>query len=289
MVVRTEIQSRSAKHTLINMKVSHQLKHRIAQKYGKWAIVTGASSGIGQELALQIAACGLHTILVARNNSKLSDLKAQIEGQYGTQVITISLDLGSDSVHPVIDAAKGKEVGLLVASAGFGTSGPLINGSLPEEVNMLKVNCESLLAITHHYAQYFARQKRGGIILLSSMVAFQGVPFAAHYAATKAYVQTLAEGLYHELKPLNVDIIAAAPGPVQTGFGARAHMKMGNVLTPEDIAVPILKALGGKMTVLPGLLTKILVYSLRTVPRWGKIRIMKLVMSGMTKHQQTTK
>ena len=120
--------------------------------------------------------------------------------------------------------------------------------------------------------------------MLSSMVAFQGVPFSANYAATKAYVQSFAEGIYHELKPFGVDVLAAAPGPVKSGFEKRANMKMDMFLTPEQIAVPILNALGNTMTIFPGGLTKLLVYSLRTVPRWAKIRIMKLVMSGMAKH-----
>lgn len=113
------------------------------------------------------------------------------------------------------------------------------------------------------------------------MVAFQGVPNAAHYAATKAYVQSLAEALSEELQPFKVAVLAAAPGPVSSGFASRAHMNMGKALTPEEVGVPILKALGKQVTVLPGWLTKLLVYSLMTLPRWGKIKVMKKVMSGM--------
>jgi short-subunit dehydrogenase len=152
---------------------------------------------------------------------------------------------------------------------------------------MLRLNCEALLTLTHHFAQRFVTQKRGGIILMSSMVAFQGVPYSANYAATKAYVQSLAEALAEELKPYGVDVLAAAPGPVASGFGQRANMKMNMSLTPQQVGIPILKALGRNTTVLPGFLTKFLVYSLRTVPRWGKVKIMKIVMGGMTEHQRT--
>jgi hypothetical protein len=157
---------------------------------------------------------------------------------------------------------------------------------LHAELNMLKVNCEALLTLTHYYGQQFAQQKRGGIILMSSMLAFQGTAFAAHYAATKAYVQTLAEGLAVELKPYGVDVLAAAPGPVESGFGQRSNLKMSMSMTPSEVGVPILKALGRQITVLPGSLTKLLVYALRTVPRWGKVQIMAKIMSGMTKHQR---
>ena len=121
---------------------------------------------------------------------------------------------------------------------------------------------------------------------MSSLVSFQGVPFAANYAATKAYVQSLAEAIGEELKPFGVDVLAAAPGPVKTGFGQRANMNMDLALTAQDISLPILKALGRKQTVLPGLLTKVLTYSLSTVPRWGKVKIMQKVMGGMTSHQR---
>ena len=149
------------------------------------------------------------------------------------------------------------------------------------------VNCEALLVLTHHFAQVFANRGRGGIILLSSMVGFQGAPFAANYAATKAYVQSLAEALFIELKGSGVDVLAAAPGPVSTGFEQRANMKMDMTMTPAQVGVPILRALGRKGTVLPGFLTKFLTYSLRTAPRWGRVRIMKLVMGGMTKTSAT--
>ena len=268
------------------MNVSKKLKHKLQKKYGSWALITGASSGIGKELAMNIAACGLHTILVGRNESKLESLKSEIERRYSVEAIIIASDLGTDPIDKIIEVTTDKDIGLLVASAGFGTSGNFINNSVHAETNMLNVNCKALLELTHYCANRFVDKKRGGIILLSSMVAFQGVPYSSNYASTKAYVQTLAEGLYHELKPHNVDVLAAAPGPVTTGFGQRANMKMDMSLTPEQVAIPILEALGRKMTVLPGALTKFLVYSLRTTPRWGKIKIMKMVMGGMTKHQR---
>ena len=110
------------------------------------------------------------------------------------------------------------------------------------------------------------------------------MPRAAHYAATKAYVQTLAEGLHIELAARGVDVIASAPGPIHSGFAARANMRMGFALKPEDVAQGTLNALGRKMTVRPGWLSKFLEAALK-LPRVLRVRIMKLVMGGMTKHQ----
>lgn len=269
------------------MQLSLKEKNRLKNKYGQWAIVTGASSGIGLELATQLAAAVLNLVINSRHLDKLQEVEKELTSKFNIEIKVVDADVSeSIGVGKIIQSTQGLQVGLIIVSAGYGTSGLFIDGSLHAEINMLRVNCEALLSLTHYYSQIFAHQKRGGIILLSSMVAFQGVPFSANYAATKAYVQTLAEALAVELKPRGVDVLAAAPGPVDSGFGQRANMKMSMSLQPSQIGIPILKALGRKTTVLPGLLTKILVYSLRTVPRWGKIRIMEKVMGGMTEHQR---
>jgi uncharacterized protein len=265
---------------------SNAEKNRLKTKYGPWAVVTGATSGIGLELAERLAEAGLNLVLNARKQVGLDQVSQNLRSKYGVETLTIAADMASsEGLQIVINQTQALEIGLFLASAGFGTSGSFIGNKLEDELNMLHVNCEALLVLTHHFSQKFVAQKRGGIILMSSLVSFQGVPNAANYAATKAYVQSLAEGLYHELKPFNVDVLAAAPGPVSSGFGQRANMVMTGAATPEQVGIPILKALGRQNVVLPGFLSKFLTYSLRTVPRWGKVRVMKLVMAGMTKHQ----
>ncbi len=269
------------------MQLSNYQKTRLKQRYGQWAIVTGASSGIGLELTCQLASAGFNIVINGRNLEKLREVEKHLKSTYHIDVKIIVADLSDiSSIERIIDQTQNLNVGMLVVSAGYGTSGLFVHSSLHSEINMIRVNCEALLSITYYYSQRFVTQKRGGIILMSSMVAFQGVPYSANYAATKAYVQSFAEALAVELKPKGVDVLAAAPGPVDSGFGLRANMKMSMSLKPSDVGVPILRALGRKTTVLPGLLTKILVYSLRTVPRWGKITIMKNVMKGMTQHQR---
>jgi len=269
------------------MELSTKEKNRLRNKYGEWAIITGASSGIGLELATQLAKAGLNLVINSRHFDKLQEVEMQLKSISDIDIKIVASDVSeSEGTDKIIKGTQGLNVGLLVVSAGYGTSGNFIDSSLLTEVNMLSVNCEALLSLTHYYSQQFVQQKRGGIILMSSMVAFQGTPYSANYAATKAYVQTLAEGLAVELKPHGVDILAAAPGPVASGFSQRANMKMSMSLSPSQVGVPILKALGRKTTVLPGFLTKLLVYSLRTVPRWGKVKIMEKVMGGMTKHQR---
>ncbi len=266
------------------MKLSAKEKTRLREKYGPWAIITGASSGIGREIADQLASAGIHLLLSARSGATLTRQAADYTAQYSIDTRVVVADAGVTGAEAlIINAAEGLPVGLMVLAAGFGTSGRWLDSQLESELNMLEVNCAALLRLLHHYSRAFAQQQRGGIILMSSIVAFQGVPYAAHYAATKAWVQTIAEGLAPELKSFGVDLLAAAPGPVDSGFARRANMTMSMSLLPSEVGVPILRALGRRTTVLPGRLSKLLVFALRTVPRWGKTRIMGKVMAGMTK------
>ncbi|MEM1043640.1 MAG: SDR family NAD(P)-dependent oxidoreductase [Bacteroidota bacterium] len=255
-------------------------------QYGPWAVVTGASSGIGRAFAGRLAERGLHLVLVARRGGVLDTLAADLTASHGTETRTVAADLGTESGLADLEAATADlDVGLLVASAGFGTSGAFLESDLGDEVNMLDVNGRAVLRQVHHFGRRLAERGRGGLILLGSLVGFQGTPFAAHYAATKAYVQTLGEALHVELKPMGVDVLVCAPGPVRTGFAERADMRMGATVAPDDVAEPTLAALGRRQTVRPGLLTKVLSGGLALLPRWGKVRMMARVMGGMTAHQ----
>ena len=269
------------------MKLTAKEKQHLKSKYGEWAIVTGASSGIGLELATQLADAGFNLIINARNNGKLKSLEQQLKPNHNIEIKIVEADVSeSTGIEKIIAASQHINIGLLINNAGYGTSGLFIDSSLHSEINMLRVNCEAVLSLTHYFSQRFMQQKRGGIIFLSSLVAFQGVPYAANYAATKAYIQSFAEALTEELKPFGVDVLAVAPGPVKSGFEQRANMKMDKALLPSQLGVPVLKALGKQSNVIPGMLSKVLVYSLRTVPRWAKVKIMEKVMGGMTKHQR---
>lgn len=271
------------------MNLSKREQNNLAQEYGPWALVTGASSGIGKAIATQLAESGLNLILVARRSSILETLRVELRKGREIEVVCLTTDLAHRSnVENLLQQLQSYDIGLFVGAAGFGTSGAFLEADLDQELNMLAVNCESILLMTHFFAKSMVERGRGGIILLASLVGFQGVPYAAHYAATKAYVQSLGEALAVELKGHQVDVLAAAPGPVNSGFADRANMQMGNVLSPVQVAVPILRALGKRHTVLPGGLTKLLVGSLRTVPRWAKVRIMSKIMGGMTQHQRVS-
>lgn len=257
---------------------------RLRDTYGPWAVVTGASDGIGQAFARYLGNTGLNLILVARRRDVLDPFAKALSTDHGIETMVIDADLSENAgVQRIVEETRHVDIGLLVASAGFGTSGSLIDSPLKQEVEMLHVNCRAVLSLAHVFGRRFAQRKGGGIVLMSSLVGFQGVPRAANYAATKAYVQSLAEGLSIELAPHNVDVLASAPGPVHSGFARRANMQMSLALEPETVVKATLSALGHRHTVRPGWLSKVLEWSL-TLPRWARVRIMNIVMSNMTKH-----
>ncbi|TYQ25993.1 SDR family NAD(P)-dependent oxidoreductase [Pseudanabaena sp. UWO311] len=259
----------------------------LTKRYGSWAIVTGASSGIGREMALRLAESGLNLVLVARSQNVLEQMAVDWRDRYAIEVKVLAVDLAIDSgTKIIVEVTQDLDIGLLVAAAGFGTAGAFLALPIETEMEMLNVNCRSLLELTWHFGRRFAKRGNGGIVLMSSIVGFQGAPFAAHYAATKAYVQTLAEALYVELAPMGIDVIASAPGPTNSGFASRAGMKLGMALNPVDVAQATLKALGKKPTILPGFISKLLTYSLAFLPRWARVQIMGGVMRDMTKHQK---
>ncbi len=254
------------------------------KRYGPWAVVTGASSGIGLAAAEQLAAAGLHVVLVARREAELRALAARLAANHRIDTRIVVADLAQPAGLDAVETqTRALDVGLLVAAAGFGTSGPLLDADLGAELSLLDVNCRAVLVQSHCFARRFAARGRGGIVLFGSLVGFQGAPRAAHYAASKAYVQSLAEALHVELAPRGVDVIASAPGPVASGFAARARMTMGQADRPETVARVTLAALGRGMTVTPGARSKFLTWSLMTAPRRLRVRIRGVIMAGMTK------
>jgi short-subunit dehydrogenase len=256
-------------------------------QYGQWAVVTGASDGIGKACAELLAQAGFNLVIAARRKDVLAGIEKHLSDSHGVEVRAVSCDLATpEGVALLQEATKSLDAGLLVAAAGFGTSGPFLSSDLDVELGMIDVNCRAVAALAFEFGTRFVRRGGGGVVLLSSLVAFQGVPRAANYAATKAYVQTFAEGLRQELAGSGVDVLAVAPGPVQSGFGQRANMQMSMAQTPGEVARGALRALGTRATVRPGFLAQFLELSLKPLPRWGRIRVMGLVMRGMTKHQR---
>ena len=224
-------------------------------KYGPWALITGASSGIGAEFARQVAAQGLNLVLVARREERLRSLARALEAAHPIQVKIIPVDLTTTDFLPVIQQATDDlEIGLLVNNAGVMPTGRFLDQDLENELRQLDLNSRAPLILAHHFGRKMAERGRGGMLFLASMVAFQGTPSVAHYAATKAFDLVLAEGLHVELKEAGVDVLAVAPGFTATDLAGELDFS-GSMIKPmpvEQVVHAALRALGRKAVVIPG-------------------------------------
>ncbi|WP_322890793.1 MULTISPECIES: SDR family oxidoreductase [unclassified Yoonia] len=254
----------------------------LARRFGPTALVTGASDGIGRAFAVALAEQGFDLVLVARREDILRDIAADLSSRFSVDVQVIAADLSDPAAIPALLAqTEYSPIGLVIAAAGFGSVGPFLNLDPATEANMVDLNCRSVVALCHGFGQRLAQQGRGGIVLFSSLVGFSGAPYSATYAATKGFVQSFAEGLAPELRARGVSVLSVAPGPVGTGFAARAGMQMGQAATPQTVARSALAALGKRGTVRPGFLAKLLGWSLAMLPRAGRARVLGGIMQGM--------
>ncbi|OBA70218.1 hypothetical protein A5641_13695 [Mycobacterium sp. 1554424.7] len=188
-----------------------------ADRFGPWAVVTGASSGIGREFAHQIADSGINVVLVARRLAALQDLGAALSRGYGVDFRAVGVDLSDPgSLTPIAEATNDIDVGLLVSNAGTALPGALVGSDLQAQRAILRLNTAAHLGLTHHFGERLARRGRGGILLVSALGAVHGVPYMAHTAATKAYITSLGAGLHGELAKQGVHVTVLHPGPTRT-------------------------------------------------------------------------
>ncbi len=243
--------------------------NKFYEKFGPWALVTGASSGMGAEFAKRLAASGLNVVLAARRKDRLCSLATELEREYSIETKVVAVDLSRDDfLESLRDATADIEVGLLVNSAGFATSGHLLDNDLDAELAMLHVNSRAPLMLSHHFGRQMREQGKGGIIFVSSTVAYSGAPGWSNYAATKAFDLTLSDGIARELRRDGVSVLAVSPGPTQTEFWKVAGGKPLLALTPQQVVRSALENLGHRSTTVPGLINKLIVLSTRFTPRW---------------------
>jgi short-subunit dehydrogenase len=193
----------------------------------EWALITGASAGIGVELARLFAADGYSLVLVARRADRLQALADELSAAHGTRVEVLPMDLAaagaSQALHDAV-AAKGIVLHTLVNNAGFGLRGPFHALPADRQSEMMQLNMVALTELSRLFLPGMIERRRGGILNVASMAAFQAGPYMAVYYATKAYVLSLSEALHEEAKPFGVKVSALCPGPVATEFASVADL-----------------------------------------------------------------
>ncbi|UOY92044.1 SDR family oxidoreductase [Ectobacillus sp. JY-23] len=239
-------------------------------------LITGASGGIGKELAYLFAKDGYHLVLIARDGSRLKSIANELQNKYGTQVTMIAKDLSNqEAVSEVYKELQEKrvQVDYLVNNAGFGLFGEFAKTDLDKELNMIDLNIKTLTHLTKLFLTGMMERNKGGILNVASTAAFQPGPLMAVYYATKAYVLSFTEALDNELKDTNIKVAALCPGPTQTEFSSRADLgasklfKSGVMDVKQVATIAYKEFQSGKTIVIPGLKNRILAGSIRFMPR----------------------
>ncbi|HEY3291746.1 MAG TPA: SDR family NAD(P)-dependent oxidoreductase [Anaerolineae bacterium] len=258
-------------------------------RFGPWALIAGASVGLGAAYAEQIAARGLNVVLVARRASALDELCQQLKANYKVEARAIPLDLARDDAAQVLAATLSDvEVGLLVCNAALSVIGPFLDRSLDEHLAEIAINCRTPMSLAYTFGQPMRARRRGGILFMSSLTAQQGTATIANYAATKAYNLILAEGLWEELRYSGVTVMACCAGAISTpnyldSLSDRTpRAAPPGTLTPDAVARETLAAFGKQGSFIPGFTNKSAAFVLRRLmPRGLTVRMMGRVMRGL--------
>jgi short-subunit dehydrogenase len=257
-------------------------------RYGPWALVAGASEGLGAEFAAQLAHNKLNLVLIARRKDMLEVLASKLVQDYAIEVRTIELDLARNDADSIIAEQTGDlDIGLLVYNAAVSLIGPFLGQSLQDHQSEVLVNCRTSMTLAYVFGQRMVKRGRGGIILMSSLSSAQGSALVANYAATKAYNRILAEGLWEELRTQGVDVLACSAGPVSTpnyiaSLPAASKRNARMALSTYTVVAETLTGLGRGPFVIPGRQYRLANFVMqRLLPTRFVIKLMGRVMRNM--------
>ena len=244
------------------------------------ALITGASSGIGRDLAYLFAQDDIDLVLVARSGDKLREIANALHGKHGVNVQVIVADLADPAApQQVFDAVQG-DVDMLVNNAGYGLGGPFAETDLRKELDMIQVNIAAVTHLTKLFLRPMVARKWGRILNIASTAAFQPGPLMSVYYATKAYVLSFSEAIAEELAGSGVTVTALCPGPTHTGFAAAAEVsnarlfKLARPMTSDEVARIGYDAMNkGRRMVVAGVKNKVLAQAVRISPRRVTTRI----------------
>ncbi|MBE9602576.1 SDR family oxidoreductase [Pedobacter sp. MC2016-24] len=243
----------------------------------QYALITGASKGIGKSMAIQLAKSGYQLLLIARSEAELQLLSTQLKTDFKIKVGILAIDLSiADSSKTVADWCKQEtsQLSILINNAGFGLWGDFENLELQEQMNMLRLNIDTVLSLTHHLIPLLKTQKQSFILNIASTAAYQAVPTLALYAASKAFILSYSRALRYELKNTSISVSCSCPGPTNTGFASRAGLDVLADLaekfnmSPDQVAKFSLHGMFHKKAeIIPGFLNKLSAVGVWMLPK----------------------
>ncbi len=233
-------------------------KNDFTKRYGPWALVAGGSEGLGLAFAEEASRRGLSVMLLARRPMQLEQAAMSMRNRASGEVDYLACDLaGAEGCRQAIDWVGDRPVGLLICNAALSPIGEFLSVEQEKHLACIELNCRSTTRLVYHFASGMQARGRGGVVIVSSMASFQGTAMVASYAASKAYLRVLAEGLWEELKPRGVDVLACCPGIVDTpAYRATNPARPGRLVPsptiPRQVATETLDELGREPLVVPG-------------------------------------
>lgn len=241
------------------------------EQYGKYALITGGTSGIGAAFADQLAEKGLNIVLVARRKNLLQSKATELIQKYKIDVKIVQADLTNiEDYKKIFDATEHQEIGIVVACAGMENHGLFTKIESQKLINEIQLNVTSLMSITHHFVQKMVPRKRGGVLLVSSMIGHMPNPYFSNYAGTKAFVLNFGTSLNGEMKKHNIDVTVLSPGPTNTPMVEGMNVDMSKfpmtIHEPEYTAKVGLDALGKNPLVIPGFKNMMMVKMSNIIP-----------------------
>jgi len=227
-----------------------------AEQYGPWALITGASAGIGEEFVKQLARRGLNILLVARRAEKLTEIASFVEQEYGVQTRVLACDMSHNDFLSVIkEASEDLDIGMLINNAGAASfHGRFLSRDLDTINQSVHFSITVQLTLLHHFGNKMAERGKGGIVQVASATGHLPMPYMVEYSSCKAFQLTMGEGLNYELKRQGIDILVLSPGATKTervDFGMEV----------EPVVLAALKGLGKEPSVIPGIFNKVLIWT----------------------------
>jgi short-subunit dehydrogenase len=255
------------------------------KQYGKWALVTGASAGIGLEFARQLASQGVNLVLVARRGDLLTAHAEEFTREFNINVLPLARDLtGDNAVEALFEELAKTEIGLVVMNAGMEATGHFTKIPLEDHTLQTRLNIDVPMRMARLFGENMVERGCGGLIFVSSLFGYQGVPLVANYAASKGYILALGEALNVEMNPSGVDVLVLSPGLTDTDMPAQMPVDFNKMpitkSSPEVVVRKALRALGRKPTIVPGFINKFYAWENRLIPRSWPVKLFGSLMKN---------